>query len=293
MKYIINEVLRFDAEEGVLFSVENNMTIEMSAIAVRLLSALLENSSGVTREYLLSAVWSDHGLIASNNNLNNHISLLRKSLDEIAGMGDLIKTLPKKGFVINKTYKIETLTERESEPDDITQPTNTTPKRGAKINKKSGIVFLMLMFISISSLYSKEIYYSLFSVKAERIYKYKRCALRTLQEIPRNNKKKVISMVIETIKKNEVDCDNDNYDIFFYLSGKEQRKNEFKMFSLCRTDSDGYYSSCYSIKMVSSSDSSSCRRVGSAYSLQSSNSAGDCRVVAFLLSINSRHLGYS
>ncbi|MHA7847400.1 winged helix-turn-helix domain-containing protein [Serratia sp. D1N4] len=252
MKYIINEELIFDTEESTLSPVRNDTKLEMSTIAVRLLSEILTHSSGVTREHLLSAVWSDHGLKASNNNLNNHISLLRKHLEELAGLDDLIKTLPKKGFILNKNYRVDILGESVGEVRDVVSSTEVDKHRKFKLafNKKIIATSLVFSFLFISSLYGKEIYHLLLEPSAEKIYTYKQCELRTLQEVPENKKKKIISIVIDTIKNNDIDCDNDNYDVFFYLSGKEQRKNEFKMFSLCRNGGDGYYSYCYSIRMV-------------------------------------------
>ena len=250
MKYIINEALIFDPEEGTLSAVVNDRTLEMSTISVRLLSELLVNGAGVTREHLLNAVWSDHGLKASNNNLNNHISLLRKHLEELAGLDDLIKTLPKKGFILNKSYRVEICGEDGNDACDITSSLKATDRPKFKFNKAALAALLTFSLLFISSLYGKEVYHSLLNTHAEKIYTYKQCALKTLQEVPENKKEKIVSIVIDTIKSNEIDCDNDKYDVFFYLNGKEQNRNKFKMFSLCRNGGDGYYSHCYSIRLV-------------------------------------------
>ncbi len=250
MKYIINETLMFDTEESTLSTADNDKKLEMSTISVRLFAELLTHSSGVTREHLLNTVWSEHGLKASNNNLNNHISLLRKYLEELAGLEDLIKTLPKKGFILNKNYRIEIQDESDSKIPEEASSTQVDKNRHFKINKKYIAALLVASLLLVSSLYGNEIYHLFISANAEKIYTYKQCALRTLQEVPENKRGKIVSTVIDTIKNNDIDCDNDNYDVFFYLSGKEQSKNEFKMFSLCRNGGDGYYSYCYSIKMV-------------------------------------------
>lgn len=107
MKYIIDTELVFDSDERTLFLQESpGKSLEIGAITARLFVEMLENVAGVEREYLLDVVWSNHGLKPSNNNLNNHISLLRKNIASIAEVDDLIITLPKKGFVVNKKYSV-------------------------------------------------------------------------------------------------------------------------------------------------------------------------------------------
>lgn len=110
MKYIIDTGLVFDSDERTLFLQESpDESLEIGAITARLFVEMLENVAGVERDYLLDAVWSNHGLKPSNNNLNNHISLLRKNIASIAEVDDLIITLPKKGFVVNKKYAVNVL----------------------------------------------------------------------------------------------------------------------------------------------------------------------------------------
>ncbi|MFC0227971.1 winged helix-turn-helix domain-containing protein [Serratia aquatilis] len=108
MKYIINARLVFDSDNRTLFLQESpEQSIEIGFTSSRLLVEMLENIAGVDREYLLETVWSNHGLRPSNNNLNNQISLLRKSISSLTAYDDLIITLPKKGFMINKRYVID------------------------------------------------------------------------------------------------------------------------------------------------------------------------------------------
>lgn len=64
----------------------------------RLLSLFIKNNNKLLlRERLLNDVWVDHGLKASNNNLNNYVSGLRKSLAQF-GAEEIIVTYPRQGF---------------------------------------------------------------------------------------------------------------------------------------------------------------------------------------------------
>lgn len=117
MKYIIDTGLVFDSDERTLFLQESpDESLEIGAITARLFVEMLENVAGVERDYLLDVVWSNHGLKPSNNNLNNHISLLRKNIASIAEVDDLIITLPKKGFVVNKKYSVNVVGDVAVEP---------------------------------------------------------------------------------------------------------------------------------------------------------------------------------
>ncbi|WP_051916663.1 MULTISPECIES: winged helix-turn-helix domain-containing protein [unclassified Serratia (in: enterobacteria)] len=112
MKYIIDKKLILDSDEKTLFLAESpEEYVEIGAVSARLFVEMLENIAGVDREYLLDTVWSNHGLRPSNNNLNNHISQLRKSISSLIDFDDLIVTLPKKGFMINKRYTIHSISE--------------------------------------------------------------------------------------------------------------------------------------------------------------------------------------
>lgn len=67
----------------------------------RLLSLFIRNNDKLLlRERLLNDVWVEHGLKASNNNLNNYVSGLRKSLAQF-GVEDIIVTYPRQGFKFN------------------------------------------------------------------------------------------------------------------------------------------------------------------------------------------------
>ena len=72
--------------------------IALLKLTSRLLSLFIKNNNKLLlRERLLNDVWVDHGLKASNNNLNNYVSGLRKSLAQF-GAEEIIVTYPRQGF---------------------------------------------------------------------------------------------------------------------------------------------------------------------------------------------------
>lgn len=77
---------------------EESEPVILTATLNRLLALLVRNNNiTLTRDMLLQQVWEVYGQVASNHNLNNNISMLRKLL---AGLGEenIIVTQPKIGF---------------------------------------------------------------------------------------------------------------------------------------------------------------------------------------------------
>ncbi len=96
--YINNNVL-YDEVENTLSHIDNAATkIVLLRPSARLLSLFIRNNNVLLmRDRLLNDVWVEHGLKASNNNLNNYVSGLRKSLAQF-GEEALIVTYPRQGF---------------------------------------------------------------------------------------------------------------------------------------------------------------------------------------------------
>ncbi|MCC4106628.1 winged helix-turn-helix domain-containing protein [Serratia ureilytica] len=99
MIFIINESILYNEDEGTLMHIDNaSNKIALLKPTSRLLSLFIKNNNKLLlRERLLNDVWVDHGLKASNNNLNNYVSGLRKSLAQF-GAEEIIVTYPRQGF---------------------------------------------------------------------------------------------------------------------------------------------------------------------------------------------------
>ena len=104
MRYIINNNIKYHEDRSELISLHDDIPpIALTATLNRLLSALVRNNNLVlSRETLLTQVWEAHGQVASGNNLNNTISILRKAFSSL-GEEDIIVTLPRQGFMFTAT----------------------------------------------------------------------------------------------------------------------------------------------------------------------------------------------
>ncbi|QXX96913.1 winged helix-turn-helix domain-containing protein [Serratia marcescens] len=100
MKYIINNNIKYHEDRSELESLKDAAPpVVLTATLNRLLSALIRNNNQVlSRDTLLTQVWEAHGQVASGNNLNNAISILRKAFSSL-GEEEIIVTLPRQGFM--------------------------------------------------------------------------------------------------------------------------------------------------------------------------------------------------
>lgn len=157
MYYQINDKVGFNPVNCTLWAIEEP---EASIPIPRLASLLLEllaknNKKSLPREFFMNELWESKGLVASSNNLNNYISIIRRTLSGF-GVEDIIKTIPKYGFSFNAT-KIECfdiknqkpiLNEKNNENSILNQVVNEN-----KFILKKGLIIISIITIIILIIY--------------------------------------------------------------------------------------------------------------------------------------------
>ncbi|CAI1958909.1 transcriptional regulator [Serratia quinivorans] len=116
MKYLINGVAKYNSLDGTLFCPDNSVDmLTLSCVGNELLGLFVKNNGvSLRREVILNEIWERKGLNASSNNLNNHVSMLRKALSQ-CGLANLITTIPKHGFV----FEAESLNALDDEVQQV------------------------------------------------------------------------------------------------------------------------------------------------------------------------------
>lgn len=113
MKYIIHSNIEFDTKEYILTSLnDSNLSIKLSNSAGRILEELIKQRNTnlpITREHIFTVVWRAHGLESSHGNLNQQISLIRKTLTTLGLDIASIITIPKRGLKLNSQITIENI----------------------------------------------------------------------------------------------------------------------------------------------------------------------------------------
>ncbi|QUY46662.1 winged helix-turn-helix domain-containing protein [Serratia plymuthica] len=132
MRYIINNDIKYHEDRSELVSLHDDIPpIVLTATLNRLLSTLVRNNNLVlSRETLLMQVWEAHGQVASGNNLNNTISILRKAFSSL-GEEEIIVTLPRQGFMFTATelHTTDSVAENLITQETAQQPVESSTER--------------------------------------------------------------------------------------------------------------------------------------------------------------------
>lgn len=112
MIFIINHKIHFRPADGTIWNNEVESEkghLTLTRASSRLLAFLIENQGKIlSRNDILKAVWGKYGQHSSNNTLNQYISLLRRMLSNF-GLGvQVIKTIPRTGFLLSTDIHITT-----------------------------------------------------------------------------------------------------------------------------------------------------------------------------------------
>lgn len=148
MKYIINNNIKYHEDRSELVSLHDHIEpLQLTATLNRLLSALVRNNNQVlSRETLLMQVWEAHGQVASGNNLNNTISILRKMFASL-GEEEIIVTLPRQGFMFTAAALETADSQAEKLAEHVPAPgaVDAAPKPSLKRLKPVGLAALVLL----------------------------------------------------------------------------------------------------------------------------------------------------
>lgn len=264
--YILEGCIYFD-EQAMALSIngEQENTIILPAPSARLLSELIKtNGTMVTREELLVRVWEDYGYRASNSNLNNYLSILRRSLTSLLPQTILITTLPKKGIVFQANIEECSVNTHQNEPAESTaiieyeepEPTpepESEPETGAALLPKwRKITPKIVLFASIGLLFSAAIW-SFFPtslpVMSERhLFTLSQCRFYLIQDTPLSQNEVLSIMDKYNISLN---CDSYPRDVFVTHYDETGKRRVMTFFAWCQRDDNGKYTRCENIKKVS------------------------------------------
>ena len=95
MRYKIADTIIFDPEERTLTMEGQDKSVTLPVPAGRLLAFMLKRKDTLhERDELLTEVWDKYGLKSSGSNLNQYISVLRRTLSSM-NCDDFFITVPK------------------------------------------------------------------------------------------------------------------------------------------------------------------------------------------------------
>lgn len=106
MKYKINALIYYDATDGAISLEKESVDTHLSITANALLFYFMQHPGVVNRDEVLKRVWDDNGLVSSNSNLNQYLSLLRKTFRHY-GIENIIVTIAKGRLEFNPDISVE------------------------------------------------------------------------------------------------------------------------------------------------------------------------------------------
>lgn len=199
-------------------------TIPLLKPTCRLLSILVRNNKIlISRERLLNEVWGDYGLKASNNNLNNYISMLRKAFSSL-GEDNIVITQPRLGFRFT-ALKIEPY-KQNGEPLPVQKRKRQRRKwclnwfiRAKKLTGlQAGLniwsKLLMLFALSLLPLSAFMLYQNMTADKLSLLGQYKHCRIYSVKGSSN------LTLIINMIRQSAYDCEKGS-DVYYYSQVKD------------------------------------------------------------------------
>lgn len=118
MKYKINAFILYDAVDGTLSLKDDEVDTQLSITANALLFYFIQHRGIVSRDEVLKAVWDDNGLVSSNSNLNQYLSLLRKAFRQY-GIENIIVTVARGRLEFNSDVSLELIDDIKIPPTEL------------------------------------------------------------------------------------------------------------------------------------------------------------------------------
>lgn len=173
--YLINNVVIFHSEEHRLVPVKGHNGVEASLNipASRCLLLLIERKKTVvSKEDFFDKAWEQRGTYVTANTFYQNISLLRKALKSVGLPEEIIKTVPKRGLMLDEDVVItpftqevgpdnSVITQQQSETEQVSPPSpplsssateglaSTDKKSGHAYNYRRGVIISTILFFAI------------------------------------------------------------------------------------------------------------------------------------------------
>ncbi|MFU2318762.1 winged helix-turn-helix domain-containing protein [Rahnella sp. PCH160] len=253
MKYLIDNKIEFNPDDGTLSYSPSGDIIKLTLPASRLLEEfLVSDGRELTRDYLLETVWDRHGLQASGNNLNQYVSILRRNL-AMLDCNELIVTLPKIGFRLNTAISVTPVAESAQSdtapapltplspplPIDSEAPVVTPPPK-----KNNLPVIFGALVVLCGAAFGIGKYQDDHDAKTVITHRESGCEVIFLSDIPDRRKNDAMLEVGNMVKKYSLQCNKDHVILYNKELSVSNRNSTRMMLSLCTLGKNREIISC-------------------------------------------------
>lgn len=254
MRYRIADHIIFDPEERTLTMEGQDESIPLPIPASRLLEFMLKRKDTLhERDQLLTEVWDKYGLKGSGSNLNQYISLLRRTL---SGMNceEFFITVPKVGFKINPAIEIvsieshSVITVEKPQKRHDTPPQNLVDKYVPWISGKIMFFILATILITfISIVYQHKNIWNIRQIEPIRATFDSTCNIIYLNKTSDSAKENINKKAINYLKDRNRQCNKNNVFVASVVNVEQSSGIARSFLSLCREDQQGKIIDCNSL----------------------------------------------
>ncbi|CAX59311.1 winged helix-turn-helix domain-containing protein [Erwinia billingiae] len=247
MQYTINNTIKYNTYEGSLTLVSTNDTLTLPLPARRLIELILESEGEIlTRDFLFVEVWDKYGLRSSNSNLNQYMSILRRSLVRL-GCDNFIVTLPTVGIRLSENVLI-TKEDVPGIPHIINSEDVSELGKSFSFSRKKILSVLLLMLVIISGgLIYKYLYTDSLDPTAQVVKMEGGCELTMLKTFNDSEVANVKKQVGIIMKKNQLSCQTGKRVYFDNYASSSLQTYGRTMLSYCSIGNNGYNISCENV----------------------------------------------
>ncbi|WP_279044336.1 winged helix-turn-helix domain-containing protein [Cedecea davisae] len=267
MRYRINHSIIYTPDDGTVKLTadgENEISsgeISLAPTANRLLAMLISHHGSILqRDELLNNVWDAHGLRASNNSLNQYISVLRRNFADLGLEETVIVTIPTVGFMFSKDIQVIVEEASVAEADGVQTTSSPKPPESQRVmvggnkslylcrKRRNGAIAMMLVLLTgINGWF----YTRTLPEKPRFEQKYllgmvDSCPVYTFYKTASSSKDKYMELVHKSMGRANFHCKPDN-DIFFKIEDLALYQQKATMFiALCSRLKENEFATCRS-----------------------------------------------
>ena len=241
MAYILDGKILFDSEQSILQCLNGDEEVTLSAPAKRLLlTFVLHNGQVLNKEQLLKKVWEEHHFAPTEANLNNNLSILRKSFAKLDKTKSYINTVPKIGFRLDSLIT-------ESIGDSICESNSFSAGLiSKKTSKTISKILLPSLYTTVSMAF---LCFFIFYFVEPQLAKFKigECKLYTKKSWSNDEVMRVKKILLDE----KIDCKSAK-DIFYEDNGFNSSREKISFVGVCidNKKNDNTYVSCTTIRNI-------------------------------------------
>lgn len=217
MFFIFNHSLLFDPKaQSISLVGQPESAITLSAPAVRLLQEFIRHKgSDLSREQLITRVWDEYGFTPSGNNLNKAVSELRRSFQLLGETRVVITTVPRLGFRFEGDVSCQPR-EKTTSPEPVVEPPVTSSTSAPHFRfrfRRTALLALALVGVAIGTFHYVKPNFILPATLKPVEENIAGCRIWLIND---HGRPLVIAKLAALLAENKVECQRENYDIYYF-----------------------------------------------------------------------------